>query len=61
MAGRFVELYAVPGIGHLRLAALRETHLDDLYEALGQINNLAEGEKPSEMLRRLLAMRATAE
>lgn len=56
-----VDLYATPGLGHLKLAALRETHLDDLYEALGQINNLPKGEAPSEMLRRLLAARATAE
>jgi integrase len=56
-----IDLYAIPGLGYLKLAALRENHLDDLYEALGQINNLPEGQKPSEMLRRLLAVRATAE
>lgn len=56
-----VDLYADPGLGHLRLADLRETHLHDLYEAIAQINNLPKGAKPSELLRRLLAVRATAE
>jgi integrase len=55
-----VELYFVPGIGHIKLADLREHHLDELYEAIGQINNMPDGERPSELLRRLLAARALA-
>ncbi|GAA0402525.1 tyrosine-type recombinase/integrase [Microbispora corallina] len=55
-----IDLYFVPGLGHLKLTDLRETHLDQLYEAMGQINKLPEGEKPSELLRRLLAARARA-
>lgn len=56
-----VDLYADPGLGHLKLRLLRENHLDELYEAMGQINNLPKGEDPSEMLRRLLATRARAD
>lgn len=55
-----VRLYGKPGLGHLKLASLREHHLSDLYEAMLQINNLPEGERPSEVLRRLLAARALA-
>lgn len=55
-----VRLYGKPGLGHLKLASLREHHLSDLYDAMLQINNLPEGERPSEMLRRLLAARALA-
>ncbi|WP_431897818.1 tyrosine-type recombinase/integrase [Nonomuraea sp. bgisy101] len=56
-----VDLYGDPGLGHLKLGDVREHHLHELYEAMGQINNLPEGAEPSEMLRRLLAARATAE
>ncbi|MEV4059684.1 tyrosine-type recombinase/integrase [Nonomuraea dietziae] len=55
-----IRLYGKPGLGHVKLDDLRESHLDKLYTAMGQINNLPEGEKPSEMLRRLLAARAAA-
>lgn len=54
-----IELYLAPGLGHLPLGDLREHHLTDLYAAMAQINRPQEG-PPSEMLRRLLAVRATA-
>ncbi|MGC5009793.1 tyrosine-type recombinase/integrase [Streptosporangium sp. DT93] len=53
-----IDLYGKPGLGHMRLADVREQHLERLYEAIGQINNLPEGEVPGELLRRLLAARA---
>lgn len=54
-----VRLYLKPGIGHFRLVDLRDHHVNDLYEAIQQINQpLPEGEKPTELLRRLLAVRA---
>ncbi|NJP93955.1 site-specific integrase [Nonomuraea sp. FMUSA5-5] len=55
-----IRLYGKPGLGHVPLDQLRESHLEALYLAMGQINNLPFGEKPSEMLRRLLAARAAA-
>lgn len=55
-----LDLYYIPGLGRIKLVDLREHHLEALYEAMGQINRLPEGEKPSEMLRRLLAARALA-
>ncbi|MGW5689124.1 site-specific integrase [Nonomuraea sp. NPDC003754] len=54
-----IDLYLEPGLGHLYLSDLREDHLEKLYEALGQINRSVEGQ-PSEMLRRLLAVRKEA-
>ncbi|GAA1832965.1 site-specific integrase [Actinomadura chokoriensis] len=54
-----VQLYLVPGLGHLKLVDLRDKHVIDLYEAILQINRpLPEGDKPSELLRRLLEVRA---
>lgn len=55
-----LDLYYKPGIGHLNLVDLRETHLEKLYAAMRQINNLPPGEEPSELLRRLLAARKKA-
>ncbi len=53
------ELYFKPGVGHLRLVELRDRHLQDLVTAMTQINqSLPYDEKPSEMLRRLIAVRA---
>jgi integrase len=54
-----VRLYFKPGIGHLRLVDLRDHHLQDLVTAMMQINRpLPDEEKPSELLRRLIAARA---
>jgi hypothetical protein len=53
------ELYFKPGVGHLRLVELRDRHLQDLVTAMTQINQpMSSDEKPSEMLRRLIAVRA---
>jgi integrase len=54
-----VSLYFKPGVGHLRLVDLRDHHLQDLVTAMMQINRpLPDEEKPSELLRRLIAARA---
>ncbi|RCG29010.1 site-specific integrase [Sphaerisporangium album] len=55
-----INLYLVPGIGHVRLQDLSEHHLAQLSAAMVQINNLPEDQKPSEMLRRLLGARSLA-
>ncbi|MEV4251976.1 site-specific integrase [Spirillospora sp. NPDC049652] len=54
-----VRLYLVPGLGHLKLVDVKDRPVLDLYEAVLQINrSLPEGEAPSELLRRLLRVRA---
>jgi integrase len=54
-----VELYFLPALGHLRMVDLRDHHISDMVDAMMQINRpLPEGEKPSEMLQRLIAARA---
>jgi integrase len=54
-----VRLYFVPALGHLRMNDLRDHHVNDLVEAMGQINRpLPDGEKPSDLLKRILAVRA---
>lgn len=54
-----VRLYFIPAFGHLRLCDLRDHHISDLVTALGQINRpLRDGEKSSELLRRLIEVRA---
>jgi hypothetical protein len=55
-----IRLYGKPGLGHVPLDQVNEGHLAALYEAMAQINDLPEGTRPSEMLRRLLAARALA-
>jgi integrase len=53
------DLYFKPGVGHLRLVELRDRHLQDLVTAMIQVNQpLPDGEKPSETLHRLIAVRA---
>jgi integrase len=57
-----VRLYFKPGVGHFRLVDLREHHLQDLVGAMLQLNRpLPDGEKPSELLKRLVAARADDE
>lgn len=54
-----IELYWVPALGHLRLVDLRDHHIAEAIRAMMQINRpAAEGEEGSEMLRRMLAVRA---
>ena len=57
-----VTLYFVPALGHLRLVDLRDFHLQDLVQEMLRINcPLPDGEKPSELMRRLLNARADDE
>lgn len=51
-----IDLYFKPGLGHIRLADLRDTDFEDLYAAMRQIGRPQTG-KPSPMLARLLAAR----
>lgn len=53
-----IELYFKPGLGHIKLADLRDHHIRDLYAAMRLINRNTEEKHPSELLRRLLATRA---
>lgn len=55
-----VRLYIRPGLGHLQLTDLRDHHIDELIEAMTQLNTEAE-HSPSEMLRRLVEVRALSE
>jgi integrase len=54
-----VSLYLRPGLGHVRLADLRDHHFRDLAAAMRKINTPAADSDPSDMLRRLLDARAT--
>jgi integrase len=57
-----IELYWIPALGHLRLVDLRDHHIAEAIRAMMQINRpLPQGERPSEMLRRLLDARADDE
>jgi hypothetical protein len=57
-----VRLYFIPALGHLRMHDLRDHHISDLVTAMEQINRLLpDGSKPSELLQRLLAVRADDE
>jgi integrase len=53
------ELYWKPGLGHMRLAEVRARDVAAVLAEMGRINRpLPPGEKPSEMLRRMLLVRA---
>jgi integrase len=52
------ELYFRPGLGHVRLADLRDHHFRDLYAAMRLINRPGEAGDRGELLRRLLATRS---
>jgi integrase len=57
-----VDLYWKPALGHLRLVDVRDHHVAEAIREMMKINRpLPEGEKASEMLRRLLAARADDE
>jgi integrase len=51
-----IELYLKPGLGHVRLADLRDTDFEELYAAMRLIGRPGRG-RPSAMLARLLAVR----
>lgn len=53
------RLYWIPALGHMRLADVRKRHVEEVLREMLKVNRpLAEGEKPSEMLRRMLLARA---
>jgi len=52
-----IELYFRPGLGHIRLADLRDHHFRDLYAAMRLINRSGQDADRGELLRRLLAAR----
>jgi len=54
-----IELYFKPGLGHVRLADLRDHHFRDLAAAMRKINTPAADGDLSDLLRRLLDARAT--
>lgn len=57
-----IELYWKPALGHLRLVDLRDHHVAEAIREMMNINQpIPAGEKPSEMLRRLVAARADDE
>ena len=57
-----IELYWKPALGHLRLVDVRDHHVAEAIREMMKINRpLPDGEKPSEMLRRMLAARADDE
>ncbi|ESZ99797.1 site-specific recombinase XerC [Frankia sp. CcI6] len=52
-----VRLYLKPGLGHLRLADLRDHHIEQLYAAMRLIGRDLHGRKRSPLLVRLLEVR----
>jgi integrase len=57
-----IDLYWKPALGHLRLVDVRDHHVAEAIREMMKINRpLPQGEKPSEMLRRMLAARADDE
>jgi integrase len=52
-----IRLYFKPGLGHLRLADLRDHDVERLYAAMRQLGQEPEG-RPSDVLRRLLEVRS---
>lgn len=57
-----LSLYWIPALGHLRLVELRDYHIGEAVREMMKINvPLPESERPSEMMRRLMAARAEDE
>jgi integrase len=57
-----INLYWKPALGYLRLVDLRENHVAEAVREMMKINRpLPDGERPSEMLRRMLDARADDE
>lgn len=54
-----IALYLKPGLGHIKLADLRSSHIRDLYAAMRRLNRLGAESDRSELLRRLREARAT--
>jgi len=57
-----VTLYFKPAFGHVRLVDLRDYHIQELVQEMLKINRpVPEGDRPSEILRRLIEVRADDE
>jgi integrase len=56
-----INLYLIPAWGHMRVVDLRDTHFRDLAAAMRVINKPEADTDRSDLLRRLLAARATRE
>lgn len=56
-----IDLYWKPAIGYLRLVDLRDHHVAEAIREMLKINRSPDGERPSEMLRRMLDARADDE
>jgi len=54
-----VRLYYRPGVGHIKLADLRDHHIRALHAAMRKINTPEAAGDQGDILRRLLAARAT--
>lgn len=52
-------LYWKPGLGHMRLADIRDSHVRDVHAAMRKLNTPGETQDHSEMTRRLAAARGT--
>lgn len=55
-----VDLYLKPGFGHVRLVDLRDDDISGTYAAMLQLNRPEEEKQPSEILRRLIEVRAAS-
>lgn len=54
-----IRLYFIPALGHVRMVDLRDRHIVDLVREMAKLNTpAATAGKPSEMMRRLLEVRA---
>lgn len=54
-----LDLYLVPGLGHIKVVDLTDEHVRELYSAMRKINRPEEQGDRSEILRRLKDVRAT--
>ncbi len=59
--GAETDLYLKPGLGHIRMADLRNQQVRDVYAAMRKINRPAEKAEPSDLMRALLEARAARE
>jgi integrase len=53
-----IDLYLIPGLGHIKVVDLDDEHIRELYAAMRKINRPDEREERTEILRRLQEVRA---
>lgn len=53
-----IDLYLTPGLGHIKMVDLGDSHIRELYAAMRLLNRPAEKEQHTELLRRLQQARA---